>query len=314
MMHTASRILVLGANGMVGGALMRVLATRGHVNVFGSTRADADLTSATATLALFEEVRPEIVVVAAARVGGIHANATYPVDFLNDNLAIELNALATAHACGVRKLAFLGSSCIYPKLCNQPIRESYLLTGPLEPTNEWYAIAKIAGIKLCQAYRQQYGCNFISLLPTNLYGYGDNFHPDNSHVIPGLIRRFHAARLAESTSVVCWGNGTARREFLFADDLADAVIYALHHYDDDAPLNIGYGKDIAIRELAGLVAAVTGYAGTLEWDHTKADGTPQKLLDTSRLEDLGWSPHTTLHDGLTLTYQWFLKHQDDARL
>lgn len=307
-MDRSSKILILGADGMVGDAIRRVLLDQAYGNVITATRTDADLTDAAATQTLFALAQPEYVILAAARVGGIHANDTYPVDFLHDNLLIQLNTLFTAHQCGVRKLVFLGSSCIYPKLCDQPIKEEYLLSGPLEPTNEPYAVAKIAGIKLCQSYRKQYGCNFISLMPTNLYGYGDNYHPENSHVIPGLIRRFHEAKRDGAASVTCWGTGSARREFLFADDMAESVIFCLQQYDDVQPINIGSGGDIAIRELATMIAQVVGFEGKLKWDTTKPDGTPQKLLDTSRLTALGWQPKTPLRTGLELAYQWFCDH------
>jgi GDP-L-fucose synthase len=238
-------------------------------------------------------------------VGGIYANGAYPADFLFDNLAIELNVMHSAFATQVKKLLFLGSSCIYPKLAPQPLKEEYLLTGELEPTNEPYAVAKIAGIKLCEAFRAQHGCNFISAMPTNLYGYGDNYHPENSHVLPALIRRFHEAKLNQEPEVVVWGTGTPLREFLFADDLAVACVFLMNHYDEVSPINVGAGEEVSIKELALLIKGIVGYSGQIVWDKTKPDGTPRKLLDTSKLNKLGWSATTKLADGINLAYQDF---------
>ena len=257
--------------------------------------------------------RPEYVILAAAKVGGIRANSSYPAEFIHENLAIQTNVIHSAWRNGVRKLCFLGSSCIYPKLAPQPMNEECLLTGPLEPTNEWYAIAKIAGIRMCQAYRRQYGFDAIGLMPTNLYGPGDNFHPDDSHVLPALIRRFHEAKLGGADEVVIWGTGTPRREFLHVDDLADAVVHLMRTYSAEQIVNIGTGSDLTILELARLVADVIGYRGRILTDPTKPDGTPRKLLDVGRLNALGWRPRILLRDGVEQTYHWFLAHQDSVR-
>jgi GDP-L-fucose synthase len=262
----------------------------------------------------FEAERPEAVIMAAARVGGIHANNSRPATFIRDNLLIQDNVIDASHRSGVAKFVFLGSSCVYPKLCPQPIKEEYLLTGPLEPTNEWYAIAKIAGVKMCQAYRREFGFNAISLMPTNLYGPGDNFDLQNSHVLPALIRRVHEAKVRGDESVTVWGTGTPRREFLHVDDLADAVLYLLHAYDAEPIVNIGWGQDVTIRELADIILSVIGYRGRLIFDAGKPDGTPRKLLDVSRLTDLGWLPHIALKEGIERTYAWFKEHIADARL
>ncbi|MFO1467183.1 MAG: GDP-L-fucose synthase, partial [Steroidobacteraceae bacterium] len=261
----------------------------------------------------FETERPQVVVLAAARVGGIQANSTRPAEFIRDNLLIQDNVIDAAWRAGVAKLVFLGSSCIYPKLAPQPLREEYLLTGPLEPTNEWYAVAKIAGIKLCQAFRRQYGFNAISLMPTNLYGPGDNFDLQGSHVLPALIRRFHEAKVAGDAVVTAWGSGTPRREFLHVDDLADAVVHLLEHYDDEPIVNVGWGSDVSIRELCGMVMNAVGYTGRLEFDASKPDGTPRKLLDTSRLSALGWKPRITLAQGISDTYAWYRSNLERAR-
>ena len=264
--------------------------------------------------AFFERERPEYVFLAAAKVGGILANSTYPADFIRDNLAIQLHVIDSAYCCGVKKLQFLGSSCIYPKLAPQPIKEEYLLTGALEPTNEWYAIAKIAGIKLCQAYRRQYGFNAISLMPTNLYGPGDNFDLNNSHVLPALIRKFHEAKADGRHEVVIWGTGSPRREFLHVDDLAAAAVFLMDHYDQPEIVNVGVGDDITIAALAGLVKQVVGFDGKLVFDPTKPDGTPRKLLDVSRLHGLGWRASIGLEPGIESTYRWFLQNVESARL
>ncbi len=278
------------------------------------THRELDLTNQLAVREFFETERPEAVIMAAARVGGIHANNSRPAVFIRDNLLIQDNVIDAAYLSGVRKLVFLGSSCIYPKLSPQPIKEEYLLTGPLEPTNEWYAIAKIAGVKMCQAYRREFGFNAISLMPTNLYGPGDNFDLQNSHVLPALIRRFHEAKVRENESVTVWGTGTPRREFLHVDDLADAVLHLLQFYDSEPIINVGWGQDVTIRELAELVMSAIGYKGRLIFDSTKPDGAPRKLLNVSRLTELGWQAKIPLKNGIERTYEWFKEHSADARL
>src|SRR5258706_14784749 len=285
---TASRIYVAGHRGLVGSAVVRALRQQGHNNLVLRTHQELDLTDQRAVREFFAAERPQAVIMAAARVGGIHANNSRPALFIRDNLLIQDNVIDAAHRSGVAKFVFLGSSCIYPKLAPQPIKEDYLLTGPLEPTNEWYAIAKIAGVKMCQAYRREFGFSAISLMPTNLYGPGDNFDLQNSHVLPALIRRFHEAKMRGNESVSVWGTGAPRREFLHVDDLAEAVVYLLHNYDSEDIVNIGCGEDVTISELAELVMSVIGYGGRLIFDPTKPDGTPRKLLDVTRLNGLGW--------------------------
>ena len=314
MMDQTASIFVAGHRGLAGSAIVRRLRQAGFDNLLLRTQDELDLTDAAAVEAFFARERPAYVFLAAARVGGIHANNTYPVDFLRDNLQIELNVIDAAHRHGAAKLLFLGSSCIYPKFAPQPMPEDCLLTGALEPTNEWYAVAKIAGIKLCQAYRRQYGFNAISLMPTNLYGPGDNFHLANSHVLPALIRKFHEAKAAGASEVVVWGSGTPRREFLHVDDLADACVFLMQHYDDERIVNVGVGEDVSILELAALVQRVVGFEGRIVLDPSKPDGTPRKLLDVSRLAALGWRARIGLADGIRETYQWFLAHVDEARL
>ena len=309
-----SKIYVAGHLGLVGSAAVRALRTQGYKNLILAAHSELDLTDQRSVSAFFQRERPEAVIMAAARVGGINANNTRPAEFIRDNLLIQDNVIDAAYQAGVAKFVFLGSSCIYPKLAPQPIREDSLLTGPLEPTNEWYAIAKIAGVKMCQAYRRQYGFNAISLMPTNLYGPGDNFDLQNSHVLPALIRRFHEAKVRGDGSLTVWGTGTPRREFLHVDDLADAVIYLLKTYDEEAIVNIGWGEDVTIRELAETVASVAGFHGRLEFDPSKPDGTPRKLLDTSRLTALGWTPKIKLKAGIEDTYAWFKDHVAEARL
>lgn len=300
------RVYVAGHRGMVGGALVRRLASE-SCEVLAAPR-EVDLREQGAVREWFAANRPDTVVLAAARVGGIHANASYPGEFLYDNLMIEANVIEAARLHGVGRLLFLGSSCIYPKFAEQPIREDSLLTGPLEPTNEWYAVAKIAGIKLCQAYRQQYGCSFISAMPTNLYGPGDNYHPENSHVLPALIRKAHEAKLAQAPSMEIWGTGTPRREFLHVDDLADACIFLLQNYDSPEPVNVGSGTDLPIAELAELVAKIVGFGGAIARDTTKPDGTPRKLMDGSRIKALGWEPRIALDEGIAQAYSDFLSY------
>ncbi|MGB3721515.1 MAG: GDP-L-fucose synthase [Pacificimonas sp.] len=307
------RIYVAGHRGMVGSALVRRLE-REDGTVLTSSRGEADLVRQADVEAWMAANRPDIVIVAAAKVGGILANDSYPAEFLYENLMIEANLIHAAHASDVDRLLFLGSSCIYPKLAAQPLTEDALLTGPLEPTNEWYAIAKIAGIKLCQAYRRQYGRHYISAMPTNLYGPGDNYDLAGSHVIPAMLRKMHEAKAAGADRVELWGTGTPMREFLHVDDLADACVHLLKSYDGEGHVNVGTGVDVTIRELAERVAEVTGFDGELAFDATKPDGTPRKLMDVSKLAALGWTATTELKDGLRDAYGWFRKHQDEARL
>ena len=305
-MEAAARVFVAGHRGLVGSAIVRRLQSAGYGNLLLADHRALDLTSQAAVEAFFAAHRPEYVFLAAARVGGIHANDTYPAEFLRDNLAIQTNVIDSAWRHGVRKLQFLGSSCIYPKFAPQPINEDSLLTGALEPTNEWYAIAKIAGLKMCAAYRRQYGFNAISVMPTNLYGPGDNFDLQNSHVLPALLRKFHEAKVAGAPSVEIWGSGTPRREFMHVDDLADACLYLMRHHDSEQLINVGWGEDVSIAELAALVGRVVGYTGQLRFDTSKPDGTPRKLLDTRRLKALGWKPGIRLEDGVRSTYEWYL--------
>ncbi len=292
---------------------MRRLQAEGFNNLVLRSRQELDLIDQAAVERFFELEKPEYVFLAAAKVGGIHANSIYPAEFLRDNLVVQTNVIHSAWKHGTVKLAFLGSSCIYPKHAAQPMAETELLTGPLESTNEWYAIAKIAGIKQCQAYRRQYGFNAISLMPTNLYGPGDNFHLENSHVLPALIRKFHEARIAGSPEVVMWGTGTPKREFLHVDDLADAVVFLMQNYDSEDIVNIGVGEDVSISELAHIVADVVGYSGRIVNDLTKPDGTPRKLMEVSRLHALGWKASIPLRQGIAGTYQWFLQQQNRFR-
>lgn len=299
------RVFVAGHKGMVGSALVRRLASEPCV-IVTADRSELDLTRQAETERYFAEIRPDVVIVAAARVGGILANSTLPVDFLVENLAIGQNVIAAAHQSGVKKLLYLGSSCVYPRLAPQPITEEMLLTGPLEPTNEWYAIAKIAGIKLCQAYRRQYRDDFISLMPTNLYGPGDNYHPQHSHVVAALIGRLHDAKEAGDPTVIIWGTGNPLREFLSVDDLADACVFSLRHYSAEGLLNVGSPDEVSIAQLAELVADTVGYKGRFVFDTSKPDGMPRKLLDHSKLSDLGWTARTKLRDGLATAYADFL--------
>ena len=307
-MNNQALIYIAGHQGLVGSAIQRHLIHQGYTNLLLRTHQELDLTDQAAVNGFFQTQRPEYVFLAAAKVGGIVANNNYPADFINTNLLIQTNVINAACHTGVKKLLFLGSSCIYPKLAPQPLKESYLLTSPLEPTNEWYAIAKIAGIKLCQAYKRQYGFNAISIMPTNLYGPGDNFHLTNAHVLPALIRKCHEAKIRGDASVTIWGTGTPRREFLHADDLADAALFSMNHYDNEEIINVGVGKDITIRELAEMIKQITDYHGELHFDASKPDGTPQKLLDVSRLTELGWQAQIPLAQGIQSTYQWFLAH------
>jgi GDP-L-fucose synthase len=301
------RVYVAGHRGLVGSAIWRRLEADGSVDLVGRTSKELDLRDRAATLDFFNATKPELVYLAAARVGGIVANATEPAEFLADNLRIQLNVLEAAQASGVRRVLFLGSSCIYPKHAPQPIHEDAMLTGPLEPTNDAYAIAKLAGVLHVQALRREYQLSYISAMPTNLYGPGDNFDLESSHVLPAMIRKFHDAKSAGASSVVLWGTGSPRREFLHVDDLADACVLLMDAYDDDKPINVGVGEDITVRDLALLVADVVGYAGDIEWDASKPDGTPRKLLDVSRLSSLGWKPRIGLRDGIASTYDWYLR-------
>lgn len=298
-------IYVAGHRGMVGSALVRALKQRGHTNLVLRTSAELDLRDQSAVFAFLEEVKPVQVYLAAAKVGGIHANNTYKADFLYDNLIMEANVIEGSRRAGVEKLLFLGSSCIYPKHAPQPMSEDVLLTGVLEPTNEPYAIAKIAGLKMCDAYRDQHGCNFISAMPTNLYGPGDNYHPENSHVLPALIRRFHEAKENGAAEVVCWGTGSPMREFLHVDDLAEACLHLMDVHNDAGWVNLGTGKDVTIKTLAETVALVVGFEGALTWDTTKPDGTPRKLLDVSKMTALGWTAKTPLERGIRDVYEEF---------
>ena len=306
MMEKTAKIFVAGHRGLVGSAISRQLRSNGYERLLERTHAELDLTCQQAVDAFFQLEQPDCVFLAAARVGGILANNSYPADFIYQNLMMETNVIQAAHRSGVKKLLFLGSSCIYPRLCPQPIREEYLMTGPLELTNEPYAMAKLAGISLCNAYRRQYGCNFISVMPTNLYGPGDNFDLENSHVLPALLRKFHEAKENYQASVTIWGSGAPRREFLFVDDLAEACVFLMQQYNEAGIVNIGTGQDQTIAELAAMVADALRYKGELVYDRTKPDGTPQKLLDVSKISALGWQGSTDLRQGLAKTYAWFV--------
>lgn len=311
-MQPESKIYVAGHRGMVGSAIWRELQSQGFTNLIGRARAELDLLDQAAVRRFFEEERPEYVFFAAAKVGGIHANNSQPASFIYENLQVQTNLFHIAWQNGVKKLLNLGSSCIYPKHAPQPMKEEHLLTGPLEPTNEWYAVAKIAGLKLVQAYRRQYGADFISAMPTNLYGPNDNFDLNTSHVLPALIRKFHEAKTENRAEVVCWGSGTPRREFLYVDDMARACVFLMRNYSDDQFINVGSGTDVTIAELAELVKSIVGYTGQIVWDKTKPDGTPRKLMDVSRLTALGWKPRVDLQTGIRLAYDAFLKNQRRA--
>ena len=305
-MDLKSRIFVAGSRGLVGSAITRALKARGFENLLTPVREEVNLFDRESVNQFFDRERPEYVFLAAAKVGGIYANDTYPADFLRDNLLIELNVIDAAYHYGVTKLEFLGSTCIYPKFAEQPIHESSLLTGALEPTNEAYAIAKIAGIKLCQAYSKQYGFRAISLMPTNIYGPGDNFDLANSHVLPALIRKFHEAKVNGSPTVPIWGSGTPRREFLYSEDLADACVFLMENYDDTEIVNVGFGDDLPISELAATVSRVIGFTGEIVYDATKPDGTPRKLISSDKLHSMGWKPKVSLEEGIALTYASYL--------
>ncbi len=308
-MKESSRIYVAGHRGLVGSAIWRGLQKQGFKNLIGRTRQEVNLLDAAAVKYFFGEANPEFVFVAAAKVGGILANDTQPASFLFENLQIQDNLIHTACEAGVKKLLFLGSSCIYPRLAPQPLKEESLLTGPLEPTNQWYAVAKIAGIKLCQAYRRQHNCDFISAMPTNMYGPNDNYDLQTSHVLPALIRKFHEARQTAAATVTCWGTGAPLREFLYADDLADACVFLMQKYSEEQFINVGFGGDLSIRQLAELIKRIVGFAGDIVWDASKPDGAPRKLMDSSRLFALGWRPQVDLETGIRLTYEDFLRKQ-----
>ena len=307
VMKLDSRIFVAGHHGLVGSAVVRELARQGFTSILTRTRAELDLTNQAGVEQFYQDAQPEYVVLAAAKVGGILANDTYPAQFLFENLQIQNNIIHSAWRSGVKKLLFLGSSCIYPKHAPQPMKEDCLLTGPLEPTNQWYAIAKISGLKMCEAYRRQYGCDFISAMPTNLYGPNDNYDLQSSHVLPALIRRFHEAKTAGKAAVTCWGSGSPKREFLYVDDVASACVFLLQQYSDAEFVNVGSGVEITIRELTELVRSTVGYSGKIEWDASKPDGSPRKLMDNSRLSALGWKPKIDLPQGIRLAYEDFLR-------
>ena len=311
MMEKDARIYVAGHRGMVGSAILRILESRGHTNLLTRTSGELDLRDGRLVDEWFVEAKPDYVIVAAAKVGGIWANNTRPAEFIYDNLAIQTNLIHQAYRHRVKKLLLLGSSCIYPRDCPQPIKEEYLLTGPLEETNEWYAVAKIAGIKMCQAYRRQYGCDFISAMPTNLYGPNDNFDLESAHVLPALIRRFHEAKHTGDAPTL-WGSGSPRREFLHVDDCAEACLLLMERYSGEEFMNVGAGKDIPIADLATLVADVVEYRGTINWDRTKPDGTPRKIMDSSNMRQLGWQPQISLKQGLQQTYEWYQSQQASA--
>jgi len=303
------RIYVAGHRGLVGSAIIRAIEAAGEHSWIGKTRSELDLLDRKAVFDFLASEKPDAVIIAAAKVGGIHANNTYPVQFLTENLQIEANLMDAAHAAGIDKLLFLGSSCVYPKMAQQPIKEEYLLTGELEKTNEAYALAKISGLKLVQAYRHQYGHNWISAMPTNMYGPGDNFDLENSHVLPALIRKFDDAKSSGAASVTLWGSGTPKREFLHADDLGRACVYLLENYNDEVAINVGVGEDVSIKELAELIKETVRFSGSIEWDSSKPDGTPRKLLDVSRITELGWKAQISLKEGIASTYEWYKSNQ-----
>lgn len=307
LLEKDAAIFVAGHKGLVGSAIVRRLEQGGYSNILVATRDELDLCNQAQVRDYFSRVKPAYVFVAAAKVGGIHANNAYPAEFIYDNLVLECNVIDAAYRAGVKQLLFLGSSCIYPKLCPQPMKEEYLLTGALEPTNEPYAIAKIAGVKMCEAYNRQYGTQYVSLMPTNLYGPNDNFHPENSHVLPALIRRIHEAQQSGVTAVTIWGSGTPRREFLYVDDLADACVFLMETNTDVSLVNVGVGVDLSIKDLAVMIQRTLGYEGDLVFDRSKPDGTPRKLLDVSRLATLGWKAQVDLDEGLRRTCDWYLQ-------
>lgn len=311
-MEKSAKIYVAGHNGMVGSAIVRKLVAEGYENIITRSSKELDLRSQQAVADFFAAEKPDYVFLAAAKVGGIIANNVYRADFIYENLSIQNNVIYQSYLNQVKKLMFLGSSCIYPKMAPQPLKEDYLLTGPLEETNEPYAIAKIAGIKMCDAYRAQYGCNFISVMPTNLYGYNDNYHPQNSHVLPAMIRRFHEAKVEGKNEVVIWGSGRPKREFLFADDLAEACYFLMEHYSEPDPINVGIGTDLTIKELAHLIKKIVGFEGEITFDFTKPDGTPRKLMDVTKLHAKGWKHKIELEEGIKLAYQDFLDKAENV--
>jgi len=312
-MNKKKKIYIAGHRGMVGSAVWRALDNNGYTNLIGLSRSELNLRNQQEVLEFYKEEKPEIVIDAAAKVGGILANNDYPYDFLMQNMQIQNNLIDGAFNSGVEKFIFLGSSCIYPKFASQPLKEEYLLTDSLEPTNEWYAIAKISGVKACQAIRNQYGKDYVSLMPTNLYGYFDNFDLNSSHVLPAMLRKFHEAKVNGNSAVELWGSGSPMREFLFVDDLADAVVFALENQLPEFLYNIGSGKDVTIKELAETIQGVVGHKGNILWDKSKPDGTPRKLMDVSKMRDLGWCYSTELNEGIEKTYQWFLKNIKDLK-
>ena len=312
-MNKTEKIYVAGHRGLVGSAIVRNLKKNAYNNLLLRTSKELNLTNQSDVNQFFETEKPDYVFLAAAKVGGIHANDAYPADFIRDNLQIQTNIIDAAYRNKTKKLLFLGSSCIYPKFAPQPMKEEHLLTGELEPTNEWYAIAKIAGIKMCQAYKKQYGFNAIALMPTNLYGPGDNFNLDNSHVLPALIRKFHDAKINNLPEVEVWGTGTPRREFLHVEDMADATVFLMNNYDDEQFVNVGVGEDVSIKELAEIVKETVGFAGELKFDSSKPDGTPRKLLDVTKLNEAGWRAKINLVEGVKSTYQWFLDNEESYR-
>jgi GDP-L-fucose synthase len=307
------KIYIAGHRGLVGSAIVRALEAEGKHTWIGRTRSELDLLDRKAVFEFVASEKPDAIIIAAAKVGGIHANNTYPVQFLSENMQIETNLMDAAHATGTEKLLFLGSSCVYPKHAQQPIKEEYLLTGELEKTNEAYALAKISGLKLVQAYRNQYGHKWISAMPTNMYGPGDNFDLENSHVLPAMIRKFDDAKNSGGSSVTLWGSGSPRREFLHSDDLGKACLYLLENYNDEVAINVGVGDDVSIKELAELIKKITGFEGNIVWDSSKPDGTPRKLLDVSRITSLGWRPSIPLHDGIADTYEWYLSNKGTTK-
>ena len=312
-MEQNTKIYIAGHRGMVGSAIWRLLTSRGYANLIGWNSKELDLTNRDATVAKLTEAKPNVVIMAAARVGGIGSNSKFPVEFLTENTRIQNNIFEVANDLDVQRLLFLGSSCIYPKYAEQPIKESSLMTGMLEPTNDAYAIAKIAGVLHVQAYRREYGRKWFSVMPTNLYGQNDSFDTENGHVLPSLIRKFHDAKSSESRSVTLWGDGSAFREFLHVDDLAKACLLLLEDYDEGEPINVGFGSDISIRELANLIKKVVGFDGEIIWDHSKPNGTPKKLLDSSRIFNLGWQPDQSLESGLEATYRWYLENESSVK-
>jgi len=313
-MNKESKIYIAGHNGLTGSAIVRLLKSQGYKNLLMEDKQNLNLKDKNSVEKWFQKNKPEYVFLAAAKVGGIYANNTHPAEFIYDNLEIQNNVINSSYITGVKKLLFMGSICIYPKFASELVSEKSLLSGELEPTNEWYAIAKIAGIKMCQAYRKQYGCNFISAMPCNLYGINDNFHTMNSHVLPALVRRFHEAKIKNLSSITCWGTGSPRREFLNSDDLASALLFLMNHYNDNEIINVGFGEDVTIKELTEMVKKVSKFDGEILWDNSKPDGTPKRLLDITKLFNLGWRPKITLEEGLETTYNWFTNNYNTDKI